>query len=122
MKYSKTRQELLQSTVDFYNSTNRGTNKMGNCVYITDDGKRCAIGREVNKNTAQKLQDKNDYLESETMLDLLPKRLLDLGKVFLRNIQSIHDNQLNWGKDGLSEHGKEEVKRLAVKCNVKITL
>ena len=41
----KTTVEIIEETANFYNLTNRGLNPFGDCVYRTDDGKMCAVGR-----------------------------------------------------------------------------
>lgn len=109
-RFSQTREELLVNTTEYYNSTNRGIDSMGNCQYFTPDGKPCAIGREVkNPKELQQISD-NSFLGScgvarKSLFNKLPKRLQKMNKFFLKSIQALHDRSDNWDKNGLSKLG-----------------
>ena len=123
-KVSKNRQELLENTINYFNSKNRGielSNKENSlCFYYSDKTtKRCAIGIEVKKKTAMALQEKNKPIDCSSSFGLLPKRLQNMGKYFLRSIQELHDNHENWTKTELSLQGKEVVKDIKKHYNLK---
>lgn len=113
---SKTRQELLNSTVQHFNCNNRAVNGSV-CSYLTKEGKRCAIGRELTKKKAQLLDSRASTgsgtgVTAEGVFELLPKRLRDMGKHFLSDIQSLHDDRSNWNETGLSYEGKGTVRSI----------
>ena len=123
-KVSKNRQELLDNTINYFNSENRGVvsnnEKDSMCFYYSDKTtKRCAIGIEVRKKTAITLQKNNAPIDYPPNFNLLPKRLQNMGKYFLRDIQSLHDNHKNWTKTGLSLQGKEIVEDIKTHYNLK---
>lgn len=115
---SKTQQELLENTINYFTSENRSIdNNSEDCTYITEDGKRCAIGIELTKPLAKKLSINNDGIENDDF-DYLPKRLKSMTKSFLINIQELHDGHDYWDKKGLTIQGKRAVKRIVNKYNL----
>ncbi len=119
MKKSKTREELLINTCKFYNSENRGIDKLYDCRYMTDEKKRCSIGREVSTNKAVELEREGGTVRH--VFSLLPKRLQSMGEDFLLSIQQLHDSGLNWTKDGLSYAGVEKVMGLIREYKLNVT-
>lgn len=117
MKVSKNRQELLQNTVNFYNTSNRGMNGK-DCCYISSSGKRCAIGRELSKKTAMKLAS-NSKVTSHVIFDELPKRLQSMGMSFLTRVQILHDERTHWDHKGITGFGKEYADRIVTSYNLK---
>lgn len=114
-KFSQTKQELLQNTVNFYNSNNRAVSS-NKCQYITKSCNRCAIGREVQLNLATQLEDmdvSSDYsgssVSNSKIFNILPKRLTNMGQDFLVSIQNLHDAKTCWDENGLSNAGKHQV-------------
>lgn len=109
-KVSKTRQELLDNTINHFNIENRGIKPDCDatvCLYYCyANNKRCAIGIEVNKKTAIALQKENKPVSYTYSFNLLPKRLRNMGRSFLESIQNLHDKSENWTKEGLSLKGK----------------
>jgi hypothetical protein len=107
----KTKIEIIKETVDFYSAdtSRRALNCMGGCEYINDEGERCAVGRYM--------IDPNLWLSRGTIGDvarMLPSNdgRLPTGIVipecdghsisFWLDVQSLHDYDGNWNKDGLS--------------------
>ena len=83
LQHSETKQELLENTINHFNSTNRSVTPVGyGCKYRTRDGKGCAIGRELDEKLANSL-DKlpSSVVKNETVFNLLPQRLKDMGKI-----------------------------------------
>lgn len=121
-KVSKTRQELLENTINHFNSENRGVdpNSPAVCVYYCDtNNKKCAIGIEVNKKTAMALLRENLPVHYNGSFYLLPKRLQNMGKRFLEAIQRLHDESKNWTETGLSLTGKTIAEDIKKQYNLK---
>jgi len=112
MRVSQTRQELLDNTIAFYgqDTSRRAIGGGGICKYNTEDGKRCAIGRECKKGLLDNYND--DSLS--VVMGIIPKRLQNMGRCFLRQIQLLHDNGYFWGKEkGLTEDGRDKAADIA---------
>lgn len=119
---SKTRQELLNNTVAFYNLDNRAVDECGGCQYYTEDGNRCAIGRELSVEDAMELENKygGSAVTSNQVYSALPQRLKDMGSIFLNSIQSLHDDEGYWSLDGISEDGVAKVQRICSKFDLEL--
>lgn len=88
-------------------------NQRYRCMYRTEDNRGCAIGRHLDKETAY-ICDRfyttafNNGVSADHIFNLLPDRLKRLGRYFLKDIQRLHDDDVNWDlveKQGLSEVG-----------------
>ena len=112
---SKTRQELLDNTINHFTSLNRSSDIEGNCKYLSVNGCRCAIGLEIPKTKARIFDDlKNDNpVCRDEIFENLPKRLQKMGASFLSAIQRLHDTDEYWNKEGLSAKGLVEVEGIA---------
>lgn len=118
---SKTREELLLSVINHYNSHNRAVKESGQCAYRVGS-KGCAIGRQISDKLAEKL---DSYCNSEVhypeIFEMLPKRLRDMGQDFLRDIQLLHDYNNNWNSKGLSELGIRRKNKIIINYNLNIS-
>jgi len=82
MQESHTREELLQNTVNHFNSDNRSVvhtnyhyNSLCQCKYRSGN-KGCAIGRELTDELAYELDDLNcGFVSEPEVFNLLPERL-----------------------------------------------
>lgn len=112
-KLPKTRQELLDNVVGYYNSERRA-NDGASCSYHTKDGRRCAVGISVTLRQAKILQEnyRGCTVWKDDVFDALPERLKDMGKDFLYAVQKLHDGDPFWDKNGLTEEGKKKVKKI----------
>jgi hypothetical protein len=124
LKLSQTRQELLDNTVAFYSEdvTRRAFDKeKGQCMYHTEDGRNCAIGRELRypENFGVKEGMPDAGIGENDLFDSLPKRLRSMGQDFLSDIQHLHDHKSYWGDNELSMAGESFVAQLYVKYNLK---
>lgn len=120
IKRSRTKEELLENTINFYNTSNRAIDNY-ECVYRSKDGKACAIGREISDKTASNIIfASGNYLgvSSDLVYDMLPKRLRNLSKSYLIDIQKLHDNHTNWSEEGLSTIGIICVERIMKKYDI----
>jgi hypothetical protein len=78
----------------------------GRCHYIMPDGRRCAIGSEVSKRDAEKLE--NSGGTACSLMSFFPYRLYRLGADFLNEIQRLHDQSNNWDEHGLTDKGERQ--------------
>ena len=121
---SYTRQQLLDNTKKRYNSYNRAVNNNEECLYITENNNRCAIGIELTPNTCHKLNQVKPTLEGGTsvrnkeIFNTLPKRLQDMGEDFLSDIQSLHDCGWYWNSEGLTQDGLSKVNQIKAIYNL----
>lgn len=109
--------EFLDETVQYFSeNTNRRCATEASCFYNpVAAGKKgksqgCAIGRKMT--SAQKLNaPQNTHVG---MLDkkYIPKSLINFPIEFLRSVQSLHDNGMNWDYDGLTSRGVEKVLKI----------
>jgi len=111
---SKTKLELLNNTAARYNINTRAVNVKGCCSYITEDGKKCAIGAEV-RNPSKLV---NGGVLNDYVFSALPKRLQKMGLDFLSDIQSLHDKPINWNERGLSEKGSDRFEQIKSAYNL----
>lgn len=116
MKFSQTREELLINTVSRFSLKNRGINKNGKCSYTSG----CAIGVEVRKSVAEKLEKKGYGISNPGEYKLLPNRLKRMGIEFLEEIQNMHDFSGNWNERGISERGKSKANEIIDNFRLKL--
>lgn len=85
----------LNEVVEFYgaDTRRRAVDEWGDCQYLTEDNRRCAIGRKVCKNIAQEMTDEQGLVKDEKIFNLLPKTIQKLNVGFLRDLQKLHDNK-----------------------------
>ena len=112
-KRRQKRLALLEETILYYseNTLRRCVIKNDQCYY---DGTRnmqtqsdgCAIGRLIPNETAKLLDTYNDEDYSIVSLYyLIPKKVQKYGKYFLSSLQELHDLNVNWDENGLTESG-----------------
>lgn len=112
------RLEFLEDTVKYYSEdvSRRALDSQGSCRYITEDGRRCAIGRFIIEDHMCEVLDNS---KSNTVWSIfkfcphfLPKHILDLGSDFLGSIQLLHDGIFYWHLKGITGEGKEYVEKI----------
>lgn len=115
----KLAEDLLIETALFYNSENRSM-LGGECMYENHNGKRCGVGRimnkkfiyilkkyEMNDSCVSTLADNCDDFGPEAFL----KRWAPLSShiSFLEHIQDLHDVESRWDYNGITKKGLEFV-------------
>lgn len=108
---SMNRQQLLNNTVNHFNSENRCVDKEGVGCRYRFNNRGCAIGREI----SDSLSEESDLLRSSGVIKIynkLPNRLKRMGLDFLNEIQKLHDSGYFWSEKGLSNGGKIRLKRI----------
>ena len=110
-KYSK--EWVLQDTINFYNINNRAEDTRS-CQYLTNDGRKCAIGRYLKPGLEETV--KGAICGVITFIDLypeiIPKWMMKLDHLFLNEIQKLHDEFSFWTETGLSKNGIRKVKEI----------
>ena len=119
--------EFLNDTVSFYSADPKGRralNQDGECVYLAEDGRKCAIGRYI------KEDEKEAFNNLGTLAGLLSEHpnclkpsIANLSQNFLARIQNLHDGDRNWDEFGLTEFGKatfEVIKDYAIELDSEI--
>ena len=107
-------QEILRYTVDYYREDPEGRRAVANngeCVYTTDQGNHCAIGRhfrpEFQTTMFEQNADTNICMLDRELDYYLVSGVIGLGDDFWATLQEIHDRCTNWNKEGLTDAGKE---------------
>lgn len=115
----KTKEQIINETVNYYSkdTSRRALNNVGNCKYITEDGRKCAIGRVLRPSKCKKEFNCTVRKLAEILgLNNLDEALLPSVRGhevdFWIDLQDIHDCNCNWDDDGLTESGEEEVEKI----------
>lgn len=108
-------EEILLETINFYNLSNRGYDKEGDgCVYLSESGHKCAVGRCMNEETLAR-KDLSEmcvafFEDDHGSIDhIFQDRYKGCSFGFWDYLQLLHDNKSNWNETGLSDMGKKKV-------------
>lgn len=110
--------EVLESTVKYYSEDTRRRciNSDGNCFYSPIQAgnslsEGCAIGRYMSNSqkTTSTLMIYDNMSINKLPKHLIPEYLTELPMSFLKNLQLLHDNGINWIVNSLSNDGKNKV-------------
>ena len=125
-----TQKEFLIDTINHYNSSNRCSHQDGDCCYspftagLEGKSEGCAIGRFMEPEVALEMDNKHDLMNIRTLLNHEPDCISDWMKEFdidfLTAIQNLHDADVYWNKQGLSELGHEEVLKICKKFGIEL--
>lgn len=123
-----TQEQIVRETVAFYTSKNRAAVETEyelngcistQCLYLTDEGKMCAVGRCMTKKGLERVlvshpkSSAHDLDDSFDGIDkLLKKKYHGQNISFWANLQRLHDNKNWWDENGITENGKAEVRYL----------
>ena len=99
---------FLEDTIKHFNSTNRGLS-VGRCSYAGG----CAIGRHLPKELCKALDSfQPSNVANDNIFHKLPQELQDLSRVFLEEVQNLHDREDYWDENGITELGLARVARI----------
>jgi hypothetical protein len=138
MENRKTKLEIIDETVAYYSEDPWKKRAFhGTCMYITEDGKMCAVGRVLlepetmptNGNLDTLLcklswagrfprtlpGDRNNYMEGNLEDDMVKEEYAGHSKKFWQDMQNLHDRDGYWDKEGITEMGEKYVKSLKEK-------
>jgi len=108
----KTKKEIIDETVAYYcEDVSRRALRSGNCCYITDDGRMCAVGRCL---TQEGLEQYNNctFGYNNEMLPYLKEEYQIDDDYFWEDLQYLHDKKWYWDDIGLTKQGEEYVELL----------
>lgn len=123
-KLNTRRLQILEEVSKFYNINNLcmggDGRSYGNCAYWTPEKPHgCAVGRLLSLEERRKLSEQLDQSGEDTgvitAFKLLPSHIQELGKIFLINLQALHDSKEHWDKYGLSRQGKADYERIELR-------
>jgi len=109
--------EILFETINFYNLSNRGYDEEGDgCVYLSESGHKCAVGRCMNEETLARKDLSEEsvifFKDDHGNIDhIFQDRYKGCSFVFWEWLQFLHDHESNWNETGLSDMGKKKVER-----------
>ena len=109
----KTKIEIINEVATHFNLQNRAIDFSGEYSYITEEGKKCAVGMFL----SEKLSNNYNAYSSTSLFGALGFEILkDEYRIesiyFWSRLQSFHDDEENWSDGGLSEQGEQEKQRL----------
>jgi len=126
-----TKLELLEDTVKYYSedTSRRAVVKLKSgateCMYTTDDGQHCAVGRWLQPNYQNTDWLDNEGCSADDLLkgcsvndyryevdDLFVEGVRHIPAWFWINHVLLHDNDVFWDKDGITQAGVEKVDEL----------
>jgi hypothetical protein len=122
----KSKLEIVKETIEYYSADPKGRRAFVNglCWYLTNDGRKCAVGRYIKEEKNSEFMSGDVYNichvspfnteeSNSTALDLL---LVDdvhgHSVAFWKSIQIFHDKKEYWTETGLSEEGQKEANKL----------
>jgi len=119
----KTAVEIIRETVAYYSKDPYGRRGIDpydlSCVYLTSDGKMCAVGRCC-------IEPKERWTGSVSHLigqsgdnidHLLKEEYRGHPTELWTDLQHLHDNEWNWDNNGISEIGMRYAEKLLSKYN-----
>lgn len=130
MTLTEREKEVLLETIHTYTSNNRGYDEdKAMCVYETNDGKQCAVGRCMTQNGIAYGKHLVDTGKLSAVASIHKRHPLGIDTYlkpeyqglrieFWEALQNLHDTARNWDDRGLSKLGKERAESL---FNVKLS-
>jgi len=120
---TKTYQDVLDETISFYSADpkNRRSARIGRdgksvCFYIGPNGKKCAFAKWCKEDAVLEEGLPVAYLESCHAFFLKERLLPEIAHLtnidFWSDLQSLHDNYLNWNEKGLSPRGLKDAAQI----------
>lgn len=106
------RKEYLDSKVAYYSEdVTRRAIEGSRCKYLTHDGRKCAIGLDMDAEHKSYKQVCWQNINVSALIreypTILPAEVVELGADFLLNVQKLHDGNENWGyTTGLTGRGE----------------
>ena len=113
--------ELIEETVSYYSedTSRRGLDETNQCVYKTDQGQMCAVGRclkeDVNVNSFNYDSDVDNLFKEYDFPNIIKPEYSKITQELWGSLQMLHDQQHNWEVNSLSVIGKERVAMLKKK-------
>ena len=131
MEATMTKLELLEDTVKYYSEDTskravvKCTGGATECMYTTANGQHCAVGRWLQPNYKNTDWIDNQGCSADDLLngwkddgykyeedELFVEGVRGIPAWFWMDLQQLHDSDVYWNKDGLTEAGIEKVNEL----------
>lgn len=110
--------EILDETIEYYTHNPRGITDEGVCLYLTEDGKKCAVGRcLVEGRIPTTFEGGINSLVRKYGTFLLRPQYRGHTEAFWADLQGLHDRAENWCENGLTEMGERNVYRIKTHIN-----
>lgn len=116
-----TKLQIINDTIAHFNPGNRAIDIHGSCYYCAFDGKKCAVGRYMGPENLPGVftgglsafsRNVPGGLECVYIEDVLIPEARGHNSSFWKDLQNLHDQNINWLEDGLSSVGKRELTRM----------
>lgn len=104
-----TKLEIIEETVDYYRVNPRGVYNKVQCIYKSEEGAMCAVGRCLSedalyefRNSRQTVTGLNSRCETNnrTLDDIMKEEYRGHPLKFWRDLQIFHDSHSHWTKNG----------------------
>lgn len=112
----KSKIEIINEVASHFNATNRALDPNGDCAYITEDGRKCAVGMFLN-NAEDFLGDSTaaEHLLLKKGFGILKEEYRIENPFFWNDLQMLHDREMYWDEKGLTQKGERQ-KALLIKA------
>lgn len=108
---------LLEDTVKYYSDdTSRRASSVQQCYYRYED-KCCAVGRLIPDDCYREWWDEH-IIGVQEIFNELPENVQVYTVKFLKELQILHDDDLHWDKNGLTEEGDKYVETIKEQFNL----
>jgi hypothetical protein len=124
-KRKKSYLNLLEETVNFYSEDlSRRSLNDNSCVYLSEVGNMCAVGRCMTKKHVKKAGELNQdvhgiykALGGNSIDDFLQVKYRGYNIKMWLDLQRLHDDKENWDTKGLTDSGRRSIKIIRMKIN-----
>jgi len=110
--------EILDETIEYYTHNPRGITNEEVCLYLTEDGKKCAVGRcLIEGKVPIEFQGGVYSLLRKYGTVLLKPQYRSHQRAFWSDLQTLHDRSHYWVVGGLSDEGERYVNQIKTNIN-----
>jgi hypothetical protein len=121
MSQVKTKIEIIKETYEYYKADpkRRGINEAGRCVYLAENGNKCAAGRclDFDNNTDYILDNEGTGIcclmgVGYKKLEIFKPEYRIGDHNFWRDLQAFHDSAVYWNEKSITKEGEERYQSL----------
>ena len=110
--------EILDETIEYYTHNPRGITDGEVCLYLTEDGKKCAVGRcLVEGRIPTTFEGGVPSLVRKYGTFLLKPQYRGYKEAFWTDLQTLHDRSYYWVVGGLNDEGERYVNEIKTNIN-----
>lgn len=107
------RLEILEYTVKYYSEDTKRraviTEPLRMCMYLTKDGRKCAVGRLLDKEKINMSIVGSVHLLFRDKPEFITEDMKLVGEEFLSELQDLHDISSYWDENGITDDGNKRV-------------